>query len=106
MIIRDFDQSEYNRKEQFIRDLVKKMNKKYGNRFTVNIREQYENIYNYIKDKPYIVNLALDAYRKSGLKPNVQSFRGELMETLFRLKEFLHLTYLMVVAIIMADTNM
>ncbi|MCT7784083.1 MAG: M20/M25/M40 family metallo-hydrolase, partial [Lactobacillus crispatus] len=76
MIIRDFDQSEYNRKEQFIRDLVKKMNKKYGNRFTVNIREQYENIYNYIKDKPYIVNLALDAYRKSGLKPNVQSFRG------------------------------
>ena len=76
MIIRDFDQSEYNRKEQFIRDIVKKMNKKYGNRFTVNIREQYENIYNYIKDKPYIVNLALDAYRKSGLKPNVQSFRG------------------------------
>lgn len=77
MIIRDFDQAEFNHKEQFIYNLVKKLNQKYGKgRFTVKIREQYENIYNYIKDKPYIVNLALDAYRKSGLTTNVHSFRG------------------------------
>lgn len=40
------------------------------------MRRQYENIYNVIRNKPYVVNLALDAYRKLGIKPNIQTFRG------------------------------
>lgn len=77
MIIRDFDWDKFVAKENLIKDNVKKLNEKYGEgRFSLNLRRQYENIYNGLKDKPYIVNLALDAYRKCGLTPNIQSFRG------------------------------
>lgn len=77
MIIRDFEWDKFIAKENLIKEIVQKLNEKYGSdRFTVKIRRQYENIYNGLKDKPYIVNLALDAYRKCGLTPHVQSFRG------------------------------
>lgn len=77
LIIRDFDWDKFTAKEQFIKDLVAKMNKKYGTgRFELKMRRQYENIYNVIKDKPYCVNLALDAYKRLGIKPNIQTFRG------------------------------
>lgn len=77
LIIRDFDWDKFTAKEQFIKDLVQKMNDKYGaNRFTYQMRREYENIYNVIKDKPYVVNLALDAYRRLRIKPNIQTFRG------------------------------
>ena len=77
LIIRDFDWDKFTQKEQLVRDLVEELNKKYGNdRFKLKMRLQYENIYNVIRDKPYVVNLALDAYRKLGIKPNIQTFRG------------------------------
>lgn len=77
IIIRDFDWDKYLAKEQFIKDLVAKLNKKYGaDRFKLTLRREYENIYNVIKDHPYVVNLALDAYKKAGIKPNVKTFRG------------------------------
>lgn len=77
LIIRDFDWDKFTQKEQLVRDLVEELNKKYGNdRFKLKMRRQYENIYNVIRDKPYVVNLALDAYRKLGIKPNIQTFRG------------------------------
>lgn len=77
LIIRDFDWDKFTQKEQLVRDLVEELNKKYGNdRFKLKMRRQYENIYNVIRNKPYVVNLALDAYRKLGIKPNIQTFRG------------------------------
>lgn len=77
LIIRDFDWDKFTAKEKFIKDLVAKLNKKYGEgRFKLTMRRQYENIYNVIKDKPYVVNLALDAYKRLGIKPNIQTFRG------------------------------
>lgn len=63
-------------KEQLIEEIVAKLNQKYGERFSLKMRRQYENIYNVIKDKPYVVNLALDAYKKLGIKPHIQTFRG------------------------------
>lgn len=77
IIIRDFDQEKFAAKEQIIRDLVTRMNQKYGSgRFSLTIREQYKNIYQVIKDKPYTVNLVLDTYRKLGIKARIQTFRG------------------------------
>lgn len=77
IIVRDFDWEKFTGKEQFMKDLVAKMNKKYGaDRFQLTLRRQYLNIYNVIKDKPYVVNLALDAYKRLGIKPHIQTFRG------------------------------
>nr|MDF9460950.1 M20/M25/M40 family metallo-hydrolase [Lactobacillus amylovorus] len=76
LIIRDFDWDKFTAKEQLIKDIVAELNQKYGDRFSLKMRRQYENIYNVIKDQPYVVNLALDAYKKLGIKPNIQTFRG------------------------------
>lgn len=76
LIIRDFDWDKFTAKEQLIKDIVAELNKKYGDRFSLKMRRQYENIYNVIKDQPYVVNLALDAYKKLGIKPHIQTFRG------------------------------
>ena len=50
------------------------LNQKYGDRFSLKMRRQYENIYNVIKDQPYVVNLALDAYKKLGIKTKYSNF--------------------------------
>ena len=76
LIIRDFDWDKFTAKEQLIKDIVAELNQKYGDCFSLKMRRQYENIYNVIKDQPYVVNLALNAYKKLGIKPNIQTFRG------------------------------
>lgn len=64
-------------KEDLVKNLVNRLGQKYGpDRFDLQLRRQYENIYNGVKDRPYVVNLALDSYKKAGLTPRVQTFRG------------------------------
>lgn len=77
LIIRDFDWDEFLAKEDLVKKLVASLGEKYGpDRFQLDLRRQYENICNGVKDRPYVVNLALDSYEKAGLAPNVQTFRG------------------------------
>lgn len=75
-IIRDFDWDKFTAKEQFVKDLVAKLNKKYGKRFTLTMRRQYENIANSVRKFPYVVNLAEAAYKNIGLTPRPLPFRG------------------------------
>ncbi|MGM9910217.1 MAG: peptidase T [Lacticaseibacillus absianus] len=77
LIIRDFDWDKFLAKEDLVKNLVNRLGQKYGpDRFDLQLRRQYENIYNGVKDRPYVVNLALDSYKKAGLTPRVQTFRG------------------------------
>lgn len=77
IIIRDFDWDKFLNKEKFLQQVADNLNEKYGaERVELKIRRQYENIYNGVKNNPYIVNLALDSYKKANLKPNIQPFRG------------------------------
>ncbi|MEE5988317.1 peptidase T [Ligilactobacillus equi] len=77
MIVRDFDHDKWRQKEQLLQALVAEFNTNLDKpRFKLHLREQYRNIADEIVKNPYIVNLALDAYRKVGLTPNVQPFRG------------------------------
>lgn len=80
LIIRDFDWDKFTAKEELVKRLVDELNEKYrltdGFRATVKLRRQYESIYNGVKDHPYVVNLALDAYKKAGLVPKIVAFRG------------------------------
>ncbi len=77
LIIRDFDWKKFQARERFIQDVVAKLNKKYGGqRFEVEEHREYLNIANFVQKKPYVVNLAMDAYRKVGLKPQPKPFRG------------------------------
>lgn len=77
LIIRDFDKSKFQAKDQLIKDLIAKFNEKLDRpRFKLKISPQYENIANTLKQHPYAVNLALDAYTRLGLTPKITPFRG------------------------------
>lgn len=77
LIIRDFDWDKFTAREQFIKDLVAKLNQKYGDqRFTLQLTRTYLNIANFVRKLPYVVNLAMDAYKKVGLTPQPKPFRG------------------------------
>ncbi|MCR1900665.1 peptidase T [Ligilactobacillus apodemi] len=77
LIIRDFDKDKFQAKEQLIKKLVAKFNEKLDRpRFKLKIFLQYENIANTLKKHPYAVNLALDAYQRLGLTPQITPFRG------------------------------
>ncbi|GBG94820.1 peptidase T [Ligilactobacillus salitolerans] len=76
-IIRDFDEQLFAQKKQFLTDLTAKFNARFDQpRVKLTLKEQYANIGTAIKQNPYIVNLALDTYRKLGLTPNITPFRG------------------------------
>ena len=77
LIIRDFDWEKFLQKEAFVKELAAKLNREQDHpRILVTLRRQYENIANSVIDHPYVVNLALDAYRNLGLTPKVTPFRG------------------------------
>lgn len=77
LIIRDFDTPRFHQKETLLKAIVNKINERFKEpRVTLKLTEQYQNIGDEIRKNPYIVNLALDAYRSIGLKPDIQPFRG------------------------------
>ncbi len=77
LIIRDFDQAKFKQKEELIKKIVAQCNAKLDRpRIKVIFEQQYENIANTITKHPYIVNLALVAYKRLGLTPKIVPFRG------------------------------
>lgn len=77
LIIRDFDQIKFRQKEELIQKIVAQCNAKLDRpRVKVTFEQQYENIANTITKHPYVVNLALAAYKKLGLTPKIVPFRG------------------------------
>lgn len=77
LIVREFDTEKYHRNLDLLRNIVARINAKYAKpRVDLQINEQYQNIGDSIKKHPYIVNLALDIYKRLGIKPNITPFRG------------------------------
>jgi len=77
LIIRDFDTPRFHKNEGVLQKIVDRLNSRFDEqRVTLEITEQYQNIGDEIRKNPYIVNLALDAYRRIGLTPDIQPFRG------------------------------
>lgn len=77
MIIRDFDTEKFFAKQEFLKELVSKINARYDKpRVTLKFTEQYRNIGDTIKKNPYIVNLAIDSYKKLGFEVKIVPFRG------------------------------
>lgn len=77
MIIRDFDTDRFFAKQEFLKNLVNRINDRYDTpRVSLKLTEQYRNIGDTIRKNPYIVNLAMDAYRKLGFKVRIIPFRG------------------------------
>ena len=76
-IIRDHSKEKFENKKEFIRNVVKNINDKYGKEIvTVELKDQYYNMGEIIKDHMYVVDIAKDAMENLGIKPIIQPIRG------------------------------
>ncbi|TAL58014.1 MAG: peptidase T [Bacteroidetes bacterium] len=76
-IIRDFSESGLKKYESFLKNHTKKILKKYKKcSFEFQVQEQYRNMKNILKKHPQVVEYALEAINRSGIKAIRSSIRG------------------------------
>lgn len=76
-ILRDFDDAELKNQERILKVIVEEVIEGYPNAtFTLDIKEQYRNMKNILKDHPQLTSYAEEAIRRAGLIPKLQSIRG------------------------------
>ncbi len=75
-LIRAFEKKEFDSRKEKIKEAVSKINEKYGNIVSLNIYDEYYNMYEIIKDTPEPVELAKNAMIKAGIEPKIISVRG------------------------------
>lgn len=76
-IIRDFDMEKFNKRKENIINIIKRLNDKYGKDIiTVDLKDEYFNMFEKINEKKYVVDLAFNAMQKVGIEPIIQPIRG------------------------------
>lgn len=75
-IIRDHDKEKFEAKKKQIQQIVDFLNVKYNNRLTCEIKDQYYNMREKVEPVFYVVERAMKAMEKAGVKPIVQPIRG------------------------------
>ncbi len=75
-IIRDHDSEKFEAKKTLMTDIVKFLNKKYGNVVKLTLKNQYYNMRQEVEPHFHIVEKAIKAIEMAGVKPKVQPIRG------------------------------
>ncbi len=76
-IIRDHNRTRFESRKDEMRHLVKKINAEYGEgTTTVELKDQYYNMREKIEPVMHIIDLAVQAMERAGVKPNVRPIRG------------------------------
>ncbi|PRR82051.1 peptidase T [Clostridium luticellarii] len=76
-IIRDFSQKKFEKRKNFIKNCVSKINRKYDREvIKAEVTEQYKNMKEKIEPVKYIVDIASQAMRESGVEPKIVPIRG------------------------------
>ncbi|QIB69659.1 peptidase T [Aminipila butyrica] len=77
LLLRDFDQDSMEKRMAFLKDTAAQINQRWGKDYvTVDIKMQYHNMSDFLKDQEHITETALEAYRQCGLNPRVVAVRG------------------------------
>ena len=77
VLLRDFDLSGLNAKEKMLRDMVAQTAAKFPEvKISIDVKENYQNMKEVLKDHPELVNNAMEAARRAGLKPFMKPIRG------------------------------
>lgn len=74
-IIRDHDETKFERKKQLIENVVDALNDKYGKRFSIEMHDQYHNMVSFMKNRAPI-DRAYRAIEACGLQPVSIPIRG------------------------------
>ena len=76
-ILRDHDREKFEAKKKFSANVAKKINEKYGKELvSVEIKDQYYNMGEIIKDHMNVVEIAKKAMENLGIKPVIEPIRG------------------------------
>ncbi len=76
-IIRDHDRTRFESRKDEMRHLVKKINAEYGEgTAAIELKDQYYNMREKIEPVMHVVDLAMQAMERAGVKPNVRPIRG------------------------------
>jgi tripeptide aminopeptidase len=76
-IIRDFDKDNFERRKDFMKNVVSKINDRYGeNTVTLNLKDSYFNMKEKIEPVRHVVDLAFEAMKAVDVQPNVRPIRG------------------------------
>ena len=76
-IIRDHDREKFNAKKKFVEGIAKKINEKYPKKVVeLEMKDQYYNMGEIIKDHMYVVDIAKEAMENVGITPLIKAIRG------------------------------
>jgi tripeptide aminopeptidase len=77
VLLRDFDISGLDAKEKLLRDMVAQTAAKFPEvKITIDVKENYKNMKEVLKNFPELTNNAMEAARRAGLKPFMKPIRG------------------------------
>ncbi|HEY4425841.1 MAG TPA: peptidase T [Pyrinomonadaceae bacterium] len=77
ILLRDFDISGLDAKEKLLRDMVAKTADKFPQvKITIDVKENYKNMKEVLKDYPQLTDNAMEAAKRAGLKPFLKPIRG------------------------------
>jgi len=77
ILLRDFDVSGLDAKEKMLRDMVAQTQAKYPDvKVSIDVKENYKNMKEVLKDYPQLTDNAIEAAKRAGLKPFINPIRG------------------------------
>ena len=77
ILLRDFDLSGLEAKEKMLRDMMAQTAAKFPEvKITIDVKENYKNMKEVLKDHPELVSNAMEAAKRAGLKPFMKPIRG------------------------------
>lgn len=77
ILLRDFDMSGLDAKEKLLRDMVAQTAAKFPDvKISIDVKENYKNMKEVLKDYPELTNNAMEAAKRAGLKPFLKPIRG------------------------------
>ena len=77
ILLRDFDISGLDAKEKVLRDMVTQTAAKFREvKITIDVKENYKNMKEVLKNYPELTNNAMEAAKRAGLKPFLKPIRG------------------------------
>ena len=77
VLLRDFELSGLEAKEKILRDMVAQTQAKFPEvKVSIDVKENYQNMKEVLKNFPELTENAMEASRRAGLKPTIKAIRG------------------------------
>ena len=75
-IIRDHDREQFEFRKAYMTEVIEKLNKKYDNRISLDLKDQYYNMKEKVEPVMFIVDIAKKSMEEVGITPNIIPIRG------------------------------